>query len=161
MYKKILAPLDGSMVSECSLPHIKAITTSCGVPEVVLMMVVEPVFNLETEATAKVGRDLMAEVEQANFDKDKAYLDGQVAKLKKDGVGAQAVLAKGRPAETIMDYAQKNNVDLIIMSTHGRSGVTRWLLGSVTDKVVRHSPVPVLTVSPVEIKAEAKRQPTR
>ena len=157
MYKKILAPLDGSKVSECSLPHIKAIATACGVPEVVLMMVVEPVFNVEAEATARVGRDLMAEVEQANWDKDKAYLDGVATKLKADGIQAQAVLAKGKPADTIMDFAQKNNVDLIIMSTHGRSGVSRWLMGSVTDKVVRHSPVPVLTVSPTETKAVAGR----
>jgi nucleotide-binding universal stress UspA family protein len=154
LYKKILAPLDGSKVSECSLPHIKEIATGSGISEVILMMVVEPVFNQETEDTAKVGRNLMAEVEQANWEKDQKYLDGLAARLKKDGIPATAVLAKGKPAETIMDYAQKNKADLIIMSTHGRSGVSRWLLGSVTEKVVRHSPVPVLTVSPVERKAE-------
>ena len=152
MYKKILAPLDGSKLSECSLPHIKAIATACGVPEVVLLKVVEPVFNLETEATAKVGRDLMAEVEQASWDKDKVYLDGLVSKLTSAGIHASAMLTKGKPADAIIDFAQKNHVDLIIMSTHGRSGVTRWLLGSVTDKVVRHSAVPVLTVSPADRK---------
>ena len=51
-------------------------------------------------------------------------------------------------AYAILDYAQNNKVDLIIMSTHGRSGISRWAFGSVTDKVIRHSKVPVLTVTP-------------
>ena len=58
----------------------------------------------------------------------------------------------GAPADAIIDYTAKNGIDLIVMSTHGRSGVTRFALGSVTDKVVRTVAAPVLVVSPAECK---------
>ncbi len=155
MYTKILVPLDGSEMSESSLPHVKSIALGCGVPDVILLKVVEPVFNPEAEVTAKVGKDLLTQIENENKAKDKAYLDGMVAKLKAEGLDADSALGYGKPADEIIDFAEKHNVDLIIMCTHGRSGITRWVLGSVAEKVVRHSPVPVLTVSPAGRKSTA------
>ena len=55
---------------------------------------------------------------------------------------------EGRIAEAILDYVEKNQVELVIISTHGRSGISRWTFGSVADKVVRHSPVPILVIAP-------------
>ena len=60
----------------------------------------------------------------------------------------QPVVIQGKVAEGILDYVVKNQVDLIMMSTHGRSGPSRWALGSVADRVIRHSLIPVLIVSP-------------
>jgi len=65
-----------------------------------------------------------------------------------DGVAAKSITLEGKPAETIIDYAAKNDIDLIIMSTHGRSGPSRWAFGSVADRVIRSSIVPVLIAVP-------------
>ena len=146
MYRKILVPLDGSEFSECVLNHVRAIATECHVPQVVLLGVAEPI---SYQVYYMVGiedrvRDMQKETEKYV----ESYLSKAADSLKKDGVAVQTVVVSGRPAEEILDYANKNQVDLIIMSTHGRSGVSRWVLGSVTDKVVRHSVTPVLTISP-------------
>ncbi|MCD4822456.1 MAG: universal stress protein [Methanococcoides sp.] len=65
---------------------------------------------------------------------------------KKAEVQVKSVLLIGRPAEEIIDYAEKNDIDLIVMGTLGLTGVKRFLIGSVAENVVRHSKVPVLVV---------------
>jgi len=128
------------------LNHVKAIATECHVPQVVLLGVAEPI---SYQVYYMVGiedrvRDMQKETEKYV----ESYLSKAADSLKEDGIAVQTVVVSGRPAEQILDYANKNQVDLIIMSTHGRSGVSRWVIGSVTDKVVRHSVTPVLTISP-------------
>lgn len=152
MYKKILVPLDGSELSECSLAHVKTIALGCGVPEVILLRVVEPLFNPDAASDALAGKELIAQAEEENKAKAKDYMDALGERLGKEGILTQVVLLEGKPADEIMGFADKHGVDLIIMSTHGRSGITRWLLGSVAERVVRHSAVPVLTVSPAECR---------
>ena len=68
--------------------------------------------------------------------------------LNKDGVAAETAVVSGKPAEAILDYAKQNQVELIIMSTHGRSGVGRWAFGSVADRILRYSVAPVLLIPP-------------
>ena len=63
-------------------------------------------------------------------------------------VNVETVTVHGIAADVILDYAKKENIDLIIMSTHGRAGVAKWALGSVADRVIRHSPVPLFLVVP-------------
>ena len=147
MYKKILAPLDGSEFSECTLEHLEAVATGCRVPEVVLLMVVEPVPVYYADVYS-LGGDYSRDIEKKALDQAKGYLAKVAGNLKKKGIAAQTVVAQGRSADEILDYANKNKVDLIVISTHGRSGVSRWVLGSVADKVIRRSTVPVLIVSP-------------
>ncbi len=143
MYKKILVPVDGSELAECALGHVRAIAKGCNVPEVVLLRVVEPLRN-----TYELGEDWYKSAEEKIRADAKDYLSKEVAALKKDGITASAVVMSEQPAEAILNYAKRNQVDLIIMSTHGRSGVSRWVIGSVADRVVRHSVAPVLSVSP-------------
>ena len=147
MYKKILAPLDGSEFSECTLGHLEAVATGCRVPEVVLLMVVEPIPRPYAEEGG-IGGNFSRDVEKRALDYAKGYLSKTADSLKKKGVAAQTAVVQGRSADEILNYANKNNVDLIVISTHGRSGVSRWVLGSVADKVIRYSIVPVLVVSP-------------
>ncbi len=147
MYRKILSPLDGSEFAECALDHVKAIATGCQVPEVVLLRVVEPIHASDLAAYAEAGIDtgaLMHDVESGA----QIYIAKKAEELQKQGLPAHGVVATGWAADTIMSYSEKETVDLIIMSTHGRSGIGRWFMGSVADKVVRHSKVPVLTVAP-------------
>ncbi|MFC1910161.1 universal stress protein [Chloroflexota bacterium] len=147
MYKKILVPLDGSEISACSLDHVKDLAMSCRVPEVVLMIVVEPMSSQAVAAYAQAGVDIAGVEKKSDVDA-REYLEKLANEFDVPGVKTYAAVVRGNPAEQIMEYADKNNVDLVIMSTRGRSGLSRWVMGSVTDKVVGHSTVPVLTISP-------------
>ena len=140
MYRKILVPLDGSDTAECSLAHVEAIARGCSVPEVVLLFVAEPVAPGLYQSAAEVMEKLLA------YGKD--YLTKGEKDLITVGIAVKSIILEGKPAETIMEYALNNHVDLIIMSTHGRSGPSRWAFGSVADKVIRASAVPVLISVP-------------
>jgi len=140
MYNKILVPLDGSKTAECALEHVQTIARGCSVPEVILLFVAEPVpaglYQSSAEGNEKLmawGKEFLAKIEKS---------------LLTDGVTTRSILLEGKPAETILDYAVKSDIDLIIMSTHGRSGPSRWAFGSVADRVIRHSTVPVLIAVP-------------
>ncbi len=141
MYKKILVPLDGSELSESVLSHVVAIATSCKVPEVVLTRVRDP---LDKSVRDALDVDIASKLDKAYHDEADNYLKQIAADLIEKGVAAKTVVLSGNPAEEIINYAQGGGVDLIIMSTHGRSGVSRWVFGSVADKVIRHSEVPIL-----------------
>jgi nucleotide-binding universal stress UspA family protein len=143
MYRKILVPLDGSEFSECSLTHVKAIGTGCKVPEVVLMRVIEKL--PETGWISETEQEI---ADKSAHEHATAYLAENADKLKNAGLYVTTAIVDGKPADEIMEFADKNNVDLIVISTHGSSGIARWAFGSVADKVVRHSRVPVLIASP-------------
>ncbi len=145
MYKKILVPLDGSELSECVLDHVTAIATGCRIPEVILLTVIEPVSQ---QVYAELGEQLARDIQNKAPVDVNNYLLKVADSLKKDGLVVQTAVISGKATEKILDYANKNQVDLIVMSTHGRSGISRWAFGSVADRVLRHSRVPVLTVSP-------------
>lgn len=157
MYNKILAPMDGSKLSECSIEHVAEIASGCHSSKVFLLTVLKPIV-IPGEAwsiSSKQNEILNAEIqkEEAQIEENaRKYLSGQSENLKKAGIDSDIVILKAGEAseiaEAILDYAEKNNVELIVMSTHGRSGPSRWAFGSVTDKVVRTSPIPVLTVAP-------------
>jgi nucleotide-binding universal stress UspA family protein len=150
MYKKILAPLDGSELSECTLAHLEAVATGCHVAEVVLLRVTEPIPSAYAEAIQDIVREGEEKAKQYAAD----YLAGIAGRLKKEGIAVETVVIHGRPADVILDYAKKDDVDLIVMSTHGRSGVSRWVLGSVADRVVRHAAAAVLTVPPAGCRVD-------
>jgi len=145
LYTKILAPLDGSEMGECTLEHTRIIANGCGTDEVTLLLVVES--GPTGSVWESTGFNFTQAQEQA-VAKANQYLSEIADRLAKDNVKTQSVVLKGRPADTILDYAKKNDIDLIIMSTHGRSGASRWAFGSVTEKVLRMSTVPVLSISP-------------
>ncbi len=153
MYNKILAPLDGSRLAECTLEHIKSLAKGCGISEVDLLYVVPPITPVATEdLTAPV----LAQYEKGLEAWGKDYLAKLVEELKKEGISARGAVLYGNVAETILDYAKENGVDLIVMSSHGRSGLARWFLGNIADRIVRLSPVPVLVVTPRGAKKRAK-----
>jgi nucleotide-binding universal stress UspA family protein len=164
MFNKILAPLDGSKLSECALEYVKEVATGCHVSELVLLMVLEP--NPALDAGFHNLRQLEADSQEKENMRKKAketaehYLEKVKEPLNKQGLAVQSVVIQTEEnkstAEEILNYAKDNNIDLIIMSTHGRSGITRWAFGSVTDRVVRHSRVPVLTVVPAGCRLESE-----
>ncbi|MBI2328949.1 MAG: universal stress protein [Chloroflexi bacterium] len=149
MYQKILVPLDGSELAECVLPHVESIAKGCNAGSVAFIRVAEPVHmpvSSEYDGyifSAEDWRRMEAESRAAA----ERYLTGLMSRVKYDGVNITAeVLTGGRAAEMITEYAAKNGVDLITIATHGRSGISRWVWGSVADRVLRSSTVPVLMV---------------
>jgi nucleotide-binding universal stress UspA family protein len=141
MYKKILVPLDGSRLSESVLDHVIAIASGCKAPEVVLLRARQPIHDAISDA---VDYEVASKLDESYQKEAIEYLNRVSNNLRKSGLKVETVVLSGKPAEEILNYAQGSGVDLIIMSTHGRSGVTRWVLGSVADRVIRHSTVPVL-----------------
>ena len=153
MYQKILAPLDGSELSECSLEHVKAIATGCKTSEVALIIVLEEQLPIFEYSSAQMVKEISEQREKEQKEVQKSAED-YLAKVA-GGLGIEGIAVKtavrfsleGGVADEILDYVQNNKIDMIIMSTHGRSGISRWAFGSVTDKVVSHAKVPVLTVT--------------
>jgi len=148
MYEKILAPLDGSELSECSLQHIKAIVIGCQVPEVILFRVAEPVSSLVFSGYPEmIDGNLVTQLEEQSRGEAKNYVEKIAVRLKREGINVKTAIVSGRPADEILDYVKNNKIDLIIMSTHGKSGISRFAFGSVAEKVLRHSTVPVLVIA--------------
>ena len=132
MYSKILVPLDGSEIAESILPHVKDMAVAHGA-EVILLRVLPATGVLPSAAEREA-------MEARN------YLSAVEKRLQQQGVNARFTIRHGEDAEEITDYAEVNDVDLIAMSTHGRSGVGRWIFGSVAEKVLRGTNKPILLV---------------
>ncbi len=150
MYSKVLIPLDGFGLAECILGHVREIVTGCQVSEVVLLTVVESYEKGLPSTTwgGVISAEQGAALAIKSRAKAKDYITEVADKLREEGIFVQPVVIQGKVAEGILDYAIENQVDLIMMSTHGRSGPSRWALGSIADRVIRHSPIPILIVSP-------------
>lgn len=146
MYKKILVPLDGSPLSESSLEHVKTLVSEGRQTEVILIRVVEPISSFDASALAQSGF-LIGEVLSRKTADVKDYLSRMAEKLGQEGISARGELVNGQPAEAILDYIEKNDIDLVVMSSHGRTGISRWAFGSVADRVLRNSKTPVLLIS--------------
>lgn len=146
MFNKILAPLDGSPLSECSIEHVKTIATGCHAAEVVFLTVMEPEHNAYWSAQG----DPDLETRQKGIQRKNAenYIAKVAADARKGGLNAKGLVLDGDPADVIVKFAGENGIDFIVMSTHGYSGVTRFALGSVTDKVLRTAAAIVMVVSP-------------
>jgi len=143
MYQKIMVPLDGSELAECVLPHVESIATGCGVKNVIFVRVVEPV-HLPPGTT--LSEKQLQELESEHKTAAENYLQQLVNRGKYEGVNLQTEVIHGAVAESLAEYAEKNNIDLIIIATHGRSGFSRWVWGSVADRILHSACVPVLMV---------------
>jgi len=141
MYKKILVPLDGSDLSESVLEHVITIAKGCQVPEVVLLRVRKP---LDNRVKSVLDPEIADELNQAYYDEFANYLKAIAKKLEKKGIPVKTEVLTGKPAEEILKYSQNKNIDLIIMSTHGRSGFSSILFGSEANKILRQTKIPVL-----------------
>ena len=149
MYEKILIPLDGSKVGETALPYVEGLASklSPGVKvEVTLFQVVSSLtyYVVAGEASAKVPytEKEMEQIKRKTTD----YLNKAGEGLRSKGAIVKFKVGTGSAAEEIIKTADEINADWIAMSTHGRSGISRWAFGSVTDKVLRGGNKPMLVV---------------
>jgi nucleotide-binding universal stress UspA family protein len=134
MYKSILVPLDGSKLAEAILPEIVKVASSMKARIILLRVCRAHVFPGKDPTKAEV--EVIREAEK--------YLNEIAKQLTNKDLDAEIHVRYGDVADEILNHSKRNEIDLISMSTHGRSGLGRWLLGSVAEKIVRHSEKPVL-----------------
>ncbi len=147
MYNKVLVTLDGSELAECVLPHVEAIAKGCGVNEVIVVTVVEPVYLLADDGSGTATVDIV-KLQALREESSINYLKDVAKRLEAKKINVRTVLLKGKATDMIVEFARKNQVDLIAIATHGRSGISRWVWGSTAEKILRSAPVPVLMVRP-------------
>ena len=133
---RILVPLDGSDCAEMILPKVEKLATELKASIALLRVAYAHTFPGAdpTDAEVKVVREA------------EEYLRGVENRLKAKGFKVDSHVRYGSDAEEILDHAAQKDIDLIAMTTHGRSGVKRFLLGSVAEKILRHSPKPIFLV---------------
>ena len=146
MYKKIMVPLDGSNLAECVLPHVESLVKAGQVGEVVFARVAEPYnFNLMSGEELPKAEDIVRFDAEARAGAEK-YLQTVVDRAKTNGVSVRGEVLIGRPSVKLAEYANSGGFDLMMIATHGRSGVSRWVWGSVADRLLRAVCIPVMMV---------------
>ena len=153
MFSNILVPVDGSEIGERSLPVAQGMAKSSG-GTIHLVQVISREPELQAVHGGGAGSVQMLEIEQdaarrlieARTTRGKNYLESLANRLQNEGVKVTTVMREGAADENIADYAREQGIDLIVMSTHGRGGFKRLILGSVTDRVIRSGETPVLVV---------------
>lgn len=156
MLKHVLVPLDGSQLAEAALPFARNILEAKG--EITLVSAVEvPYVPAYAYFPGTIPETYETTTEEL-IPYAKHYLEKQAEELEKLGYKLNLVVEIGEPAQVIIETAAKNHAEAIVMSTHGRSGLSRWLLGSVTQKVLSAKTCPVLVVPTKEAEAEGARR---
>jgi nucleotide-binding universal stress UspA family protein len=140
---KIMAPLDGSSLAESALPYVVELAHKLSL-EVMLVRVIEPVHVFWMDHFPAS----LAEEQEAIEAEAKAYLSDMAARLATEGLSVNWQLLFGHTATTIVELAGETPHDIIVMASHGRSGFTRWALGSVSQALIRGTGDPVLIVPP-------------
>lgn len=162
MYKRILVPLDGSKLAECALPHVEELVKGCDSEEVILVSVTERVQGyraVEGSGQPAIGsgggwmgssqplrQQLVPEAVGKKEKQAQRYLDRIAKAMTAKGINVNTEVLLWKPAEAIVGYAKQYGCDLIVMASHGRSGPSRWAHGSVADRVLKGSCIPVLMI---------------
>jgi nucleotide-binding universal stress UspA family protein len=138
--RRILVPLDGSPMAEQILPTVTPVAQALGA-ELVLFQV--PIAHVSGWMTGEWYLPVLGALDTAE-DEAQAYLSTVAGRMEEHGLDVATATSIGAVADCIVEYAEANHVDLIAMCTHGRTGLARWALGSVADRVLRASGTPIL-----------------
>ncbi len=141
MFSKIMVPLDGSSFAEEALPYARGLAEQN--QATLLLARVEETF--EPPPGVFVPATALPEVFQLGAGE---YLEQQAARLTLAGLNVQTILLEGKVADALLKCAREEKVNLIVMSTHGRTGLSRLLMGSVAERIVHDAPCPVLLIRP-------------
>ncbi len=157
MFKRILVPLDGSRFGSRATRYAVEIATHFNA-EVVLMQVVNPAIPMtettgmepvaQSPAAAKVAIQIALDADKRNVARARRYLGRKAREMAGRNIKSSYQVVVGDPASIIKEFARKDKIDLIIMTTHGKGGIIRAVMGSVADEVVRKSGKPVLVIRP-------------
>lgn len=142
MYQRILVPLDGSELAECSVDHVMNLSRTGSVGEVILLNVLDPL------SWCMEGRDFVA-FRNALRKRTQDYLGKTESRLASAGINVRSDILEGSmPASYIVKYAKDHGVDLIVIASHGNTGMKKLMFGSVALEVLHDSHVPVLLIKP-------------
>jgi len=141
-FRRILHPTDFSPASAPALRRAVALARACRAPLVLLHVMTPPSPFIGEGVPPSSYADLLLVARRSS----KRRLAAALARVKREGVRSRAIFEEGLPADEILRAARRARADLIVMGTHGRSGVSRVFMGSVAERVVRESRCPVLTV---------------
>ncbi len=142
VYTRILVPLDGSELAEKALPYAKALAKGLQI-RIELLRVVEPPSSEIADSAHGIYPHRLTDSVMSHA---RDYLEGIAGTLREKGLSAFSKVREGKPADCIAAEAQLESETLVAMSSHGRSGMTRWFLGSVTDRVLHTISGPVLVI---------------
>lgn len=147
MISRILVTLDGSDLAEKVLPYAKDLVTRLNA-QVVLLRVVEPKMPEMMMSEFVSAEAIESTAKRTDEEKKEAsdYLSSLAAAWKSEGIDARSEALEGDPASKIIDFARAQQIDLIAMSTHGRSGLSKLVYGSVADRVLRECGTPILLI---------------
>lgn len=137
MYDELLLPVDGSDAAAVALPHALGLAELYDATIHVLY-----VADTDRDSLSVISGEVYDALEQEGID----VVDELAEQIDARGVDGFGTVVQGAPKRAILEYIDEHDIDAVVMATHGRHGVERLLLGSVTEHVVRTSPVPVLTV---------------
>jgi nucleotide-binding universal stress UspA family protein len=140
MYKKVLVPLDGSKLAEATLPHVKGLAKAGLIEEVTLLYVVEIPSSWVTEHT-----DLI-EMQQQQLLRGNEYIGEIQSQLETEGIKTRSEVLVGRADQTIIQYTNQHMMDLLVISSHGHTGIKQWVFGSVALRMLHDSKSPVLLI---------------
>ena len=146
-----MVPLDGSELAECVLPHVDGFVTGCQVGTVIFVKVIEPAHYSALSPTAspqfsKTMHENAKMIEEEEKSSAARYLQGVIRRVKQGGIKYKTAVLVGMVADRLVDYVDANQIDLVLIATHGRSGISRWVRGSIADRVLRSSSAPVLMI---------------
>lgn len=143
MFEKILVPLDGSPLAQAILPYVMVVAKGFH-SRVILFHVAETALDHKAPEQKTYADETMERIRPMA----ESYLAGVADELRKEGIDVATEVVKGQATAQIVEYADKENIGLIAISTHGRSGLARWVMGSEIDKILRACEQPVLLVRP-------------
>ncbi len=143
MYTKILVPLDGSALAERAIVQAEEIARATGAELILVQVVQAPLGQTPEAGQAEEEKAFRETAAQA-----RAYLGMVATRVGAAGVRSRFVVLEGAPAPGILGFAHDEDVDIIVMSTHGRSGISKVVMGSVAEKVMLTTKRPVLLVKP-------------
>lgn len=144
-YKHILVPLDGSELAECVVFHLETMVSENQVTTVELVRVVPPI-ELHYKAALPISANQEKRMNQALVKEAEGYLQKVKVRLNDSYASVTTKVLVGPVADALADYLEKSGADLLVMATHGRSGPSRWVWGSVADRLLHVSHVPVFLV---------------
>ena len=146
MFNHLLVPLDGSHLAEAAIPPALELASKFN-SKISLVWVIQPPHLIMTAANGSVYAQLLTEMRQQSEQDAHNYLQAYQGSLKQQGYAVDTQVTEGENvADALIQVASNLKVDAIVMSTHGRGGLSRWVFGSVADKVLRYADVPVLLI---------------
>jgi nucleotide-binding universal stress UspA family protein len=150
MYKKLMVPLDGSELAECVIPHVDEFAADCKVDSIIFVKVIEdeplPIMGSEGRNQLDKFFEYRKKSEGERKSRAQKYLDELIEGRKQGDILFQTEVLVGKVEDRLLEYAEGNKIDLILIATHGRSGVSRWVRGSVAERILQGSRIPVLMV---------------